>query len=114
MKQRSKYSNKRKKMKLIATLINNRNKYFNILNKNNIVKRDETNNNDDDISNEKELNRFEQECNICYEENLDKYCLVPCGCTGFCKQCVKEIKKYHNKCPYCENEIKGKILLVNT
>jgi len=43
----------------------------------------------------------EDECKIC-NENLAEYCLVPCGHTGMCLGCARQM----TDCPFCRAEIR--------
>jgi hypothetical protein len=43
----------------------------------------------------------EDECKIC-NENLAEYCLIPCGHTGMCLGCARQM----TDCPFCRAEIR--------
>jgi len=49
-------------------------------------------------------------CSICMDTKVDKGCqpLKPCGHAGFCRKCIKQIRKAgDNTCPFCRKNITG-------
>jgi hypothetical protein len=63
-----------------------------------------------EITEEKLNSPTELDCNICYEKNKRKECIVDCG-HSFCVICIQKIKQSINICPTCRGNITKTIVL---